>query len=611
MATFPESKVWQNALPPQKHSSTPDHFHTVTNTLLHNPNVTSSLLFRAEIFYDSQNDHTSAWDAVAGFQSDFTKHMKAELRPRGLNRLPNGTLNLCLPDLQNEAGCDVSTNWRFQRLVVRNLVPRNPERDRPLVQSCWYLESIEDGPIEKAAATSSRSTASQRQERHLVVYVPHAETADDVPYYHPSVKGLAMLYSWIPPTARVQKSPAVESPAQSSAQTDQPTSIAECGTLHVLYCYFPSSEISNRLSRTALMIQTTIVKHMAGRAAGYVKRVHHDQVVPQKAFQDTYTYLKLKYAKDLVKNWAEQTDPTKHVFEDLGIAAFMIELWKEMYGTNRESFPGFVDCGCGNGLLVYLLNSEGYEGWGFDVRKRKSWDALPQAFVGGRLKELACVPRVLLDALPPQDTEDLLQRQNPGIHDGTFKQGTFIISNHADELTGWTPLLACLSDCPFVAIPCCSHDFGGKKFRAKAASSSAAGLKVNKGEELLEFDATQDKSQAAETGRLKKHNPKQPSAYATLCGWLEYLTGECGFAAEKEMLRIPSTRNAAILGRTRKTLERNGDTQLGVESLFRLQSATHTVKGILEAQMSMDISLVARDWVDRTRQLSSSKNSGH
>lgn len=36
----------------------------------------------------------------------------------------------------------------------------------------------------------------------------------------------------------------------------------------------------------------------------------------------------------------------------------------------------FVDLGCGNGLLTYLLVSEGYEGYGIDIADRKIWPAL-------------------------------------------------------------------------------------------------------------------------------------------------------------------------------------------------------------------------------------------
>lgn len=45
---------------------------------------------------------------------------------------------------------------------------------------------------------------------------------------------------------------------------------------------------------------------------------------------------------------------------------------------NRFKTPSFVDLGCGNGLLVYILNQEGYPGMGIDVRKRKIWDVYPK-----------------------------------------------------------------------------------------------------------------------------------------------------------------------------------------------------------------------------------------
>ena len=37
----------------------------------------------------------------------------------------------------------------------------------------------------------------------------------------------------------------------------------------------------------------------------------------------------------------------------------------------------FYDIGCGNGLLVYLLSSEGYPGKGIDIRARKIWTFYP------------------------------------------------------------------------------------------------------------------------------------------------------------------------------------------------------------------------------------------
>ena len=42
---------------------------------------------------------------------------------------------------------------------------------------------------------------------------------------------------------------------------------------------------------------------------------------------------------------------------------------------------------------------------------------------------------------------------------------------------------------------------------------------------------------------------KQPSAYSSLCDWVSHLSIEVGYVVEREMLRIPSTRNVGIIGR--------------------------------------------------------------
>jgi len=103
------------------------------------------------------------------------------------------------------------------------------------------------------------------------------------------------------------------------------------------------------------------------------------------------------------------------------------------------------------------------------------------------------------------------------LHDGRFPEGTFIISNHADELTPWTPILAAISRCPFIMIPCCSHALSGAKFRAPPP----------------------------------KGKGKSGSAYSSLVEWVTEIGKDCGWQIEREMLRIPSTRNTGLIGRTR------------------------------------------------------------
>ncbi|KAI1079663.1 DUF1613-domain-containing protein [Whalleya microplaca] len=373
-------------------------------------------------------------------------------------------------------------DFHLDKVLVRKLIPRNTLRDQPLDQTCLVYHGHGPDNIEKS----------------MVVYKPHVSSHSDMPFYHPKVQGLAFLHEW-------------------SAEKSE-------GSVSIHYHFFDDEESrSLKLVRTALHLLAMLYKHGEGTRAGYVKRVQHDTIIPQITIQTTYTRLKQKYARQLINTWAEVTDPSKHVFEDLGIAAFLIELWAQMYSTTP--FPGFIDIGCGNGLLVYILRQEGYSGWGFDARKRKSWDNYSATFQQGAEPKESLQQHVLLpsivegypgikddggDNMAGIDSTDL-------IHDGLFPKGTFIISNHADELTPWTPILATLSDCPFIMIPCCSHDLSGARFRAP----------------------------------VPKQQNKSSSTYSSLVEWITRIAIDCGWEVETEMLRIPSTRNIGLTGRRR------------------------------------------------------------
>lgn len=500
----------------------PQYFLEVSRDLLENPNLTASYLARAEISYQSFTDATFNPNAKTPEElAGIVKHLRPECRPQ----LVEGGIK----------------GYVLEWTVVRKLIPRNPKLDDALMQTCHLFTSHQDVLVTSADGESETVKA----ERYLVVYLPHASSPEDIPFYHPKVQRLAMLYTYL-------------SQYNSSTST-----LPSPGTLAIYYSLYPSYPLDNRLSRTALKLMEIVHKHSRGNHAGYKKRVHHDQIIAQKTFQDTYAYLKGKYAKELINGWVEQTPPEKHVFEDLGIAAFIIELWIDMYGPGSDSekkgtagpavddgvniiemeekreqakqnFPGFVDIGCGNGLLVYILNAEGWQGWGFDARKRKTWDTFPPQYVD-KLKELLLVPKILQTE---EDTTDHTVANAPPSHNGVFEPRTFIISNHADELTPWTPLLAYLSSSPFIAIPCCSHDFGGTRFRAPA---QAKHLTSNPNE--------------------KEVKGKQPSAYASLCSWICHLTESMGYKVEREFLRIPSTRNLAVLGRVNEASSNVGSSR--------------------------------------------------
>lgn len=437
--------------------------------LILNPNLNSSWLFRADILYDDQNQ------AQVGQGDRATRPQVREFK-------------------------DITR----QRILVRKLVPRSTKRDAPMNQTCTFHSSQEeDGSI-----------------KSLVIYIPHAEP-DNMPFYHPKVKGIAHLHEWDPSTG---------------------TSFVS-----VHFLPFPGDSLQDeRIMRTAYHLLEILHKHGEGGMAGYVKRVHHDIIVPQPIFQDRYTLLKSKYAKPLLASWAEKTDPLKHVFEDLGIASFLIELWADMY--KNESFPGFVDIGCGNGLLVYILNQEGYHGWGFDARSRTSWQQYKSSASAAPTGE-SLEQRLLLPYCVPNDGLDGVDDLT-GTHDGKFPPGTFIISNHADELTPWTPILAADSNCPFIMIPCCSHNLAGEKYRA-----------------------------APPRDKTKSH-----SAFASLVDWVTQIAEDCGWQVETEMLRIPSTRNTGLLGRTRASGAENVDIEAVIKKYGGTGSYRETVTQLLKSK---------------------------
>ncbi|KAL6882500.1 DUF1613 domain-containing protein [Trichoderma longibrachiatum] len=459
----------------------PDIFVDKMMNLIKNPNLNSSWLFRADILYD---------------EAKATDTSSSGIRPVAVE----------------------IHGMTLKRTLVRRLIPRNERRDKPLEQTCLFYTSTTplnpaadsdeagSGLVHEEAVSGSASPAPLST---LVIYMPHSPSADALPFYHPKVQGIAHLHQWDP---------------------------SGKGTISVHFLPYPEHPVADdaRLQRTAYHLLEIIDKHGHGAAEGYVKRVHHDVVIPQDRFQNRYALLKSKYARRLVDSWAEKTDPTKHVFEDLGIAAFLIELWSDMYPEGAAGFPGFVDIGCGNGLLVYLLNQEGYAGWGFDARERKSW---AQYRTGGQPSPWgsSLEERLLLPAMHSAGSDRSEGSISSGVvHDGKFAPGTFIVSNHADELTPWTPILAALSRCPFIMIPCCSHSLAGDKFRAPPPRDKA----------------------------------KARSTYASLVDWVSGIAEDCGWKVETEMLRIPSTRNTCLLGRTRTREVREADVEALVSSKY-------------------------------------------
>ncbi|NXN26085.1 TRM44 methyltransferase, partial [Nycticryphes semicollaris] len=205
-------------------------------------------------------------------------------------------------------------------------------------------------------------------------------------------------------------------------------------------------------------------------------------------YSKVYQDLKEKY-KEMVKVWPEVTDPEKFVYEDVAIATYLLILWeeerKEKALTKKQSF---VDLGCGNGLLVHILNNEGHSGRGIDVRRRKIWDMYgPET----HLEE---------STIMPGDSH-------------LFPDADWLIGNHSDELTPWIPVIAARSSysCCYFVLPCCFFDFHGKYSRRQS--------KKTQYREYLDF--------VAQVGFV------------------------CGFHVEEDCLRIPSTKRVCLIGKNR------------------------------------------------------------
>lgn len=109
-------------------------------------------------------------------------------------------------------------------------------------------------------------------------------------------------------------------------------------------------------------------------------RISSLSLVSVEKYTLLYNQLKEKYGAKMINVWPENTDPAKFVYEDVAIATYLLLLWeKEREEKGTQKLQSFVDLGCGNGLLVYILSNEGHKGMGIDLRRRKIWDLFPQS----------------------------------------------------------------------------------------------------------------------------------------------------------------------------------------------------------------------------------------
>ncbi|KAF9919392.1 tRNA methyltransferase 44 [Lobosporangium transversale] len=247
---------------------------------------------------------------------------------------------------------------------------------------------------------------------------------------------------------------------------------------------------------------------------GFTKsRIQHDVMVPKDLYLKTYSRLKGMYAQKWMQAWPEKTDPRKFVFEDIAIASWLVALWEleredECEHRHEHAPPQpqlqqqfqrkqtFVDLGCGNGLLTHILNEEGHKGIGVDIVARKVWDSYG---VGTQLEARTLIPNEV-------ELEDI----------------DWIIGNHADELAPWIPIIAMRAKpmARFVVIPCCFFDLNGSRYSFPKGYPE---------------------------GKYKAYQ-------SYICSIIEI----CGYELQTESLRIPSTKNMALVGMRMKKEKQSG-----------------------------------------------------
>lgn len=512
------------------------HFEKALLNLILEPQINSSVLLRADILSNKRFDkegnvevclenftELSLDDCVSTNNDNANKEM---LRTRDLNDSQPRDIPLAY-------------KMRLCTQVVRRLIPRNPFKDYIINQTCLIFKN-------------------DLEESSLVVYIPHLKEKSECPYYLPPVDAIGIFY--------FKKTLSIHYLPFSPQDADQLTKMST----------------NDREVRIAFRLLQTSLKHSKGVMNGYEKRVNHDMVILKEVFQNRYIYLKKKYLNYLIENWQESTDPKKHAFEDIAIAAFVIEFWNKIYkeNFNKEKFK-FFDLGCGNGILVYILLMEGYIGEGIDARARKSWDLYPEN-VKKNLKKQVIIPKEILELdmsksfkIPvlrneedksvlsfrkdlhglhnngktakktqnKQENSDMSKQEQPVRPKDDFDYITytteallkanyvntvdyddrnedgykhFVIGNHSDEITLWIPLLGC----DFLVIPCCSHGLSGERARFNSP---------------------------------KLQQKQSDSTYSGLISKVEEISKKAGWRnIEKEMLRIPSTKNCAIMGYGKK-----------------------------------------------------------
>ncbi|CAB5204592.1 unnamed protein product [Rhizophagus irregularis] len=355
---------------------------------------------------------------------------------------------------------ELSANINPVRSIKRKLIPKRKNKDEELEELVEYYmdEDLNESRVIYTPIISNSKESSQ----------------ENVPFYYPKVFSFSYVYKEY----------------NSDSDMDYQSQIS------IEIIPLQSVQFTDKMKYVYKQLFKKLYKWCQNTSMGYEKRVHHDLLVPKELYKETYQRLKSKYATDLVRNWTEKTDPVKFVFEDIAIASWLISLWElERIEQKSSKLQSFIDLGCGNGLLTFLLSSEGYTGFGVDLRKRKIWDKFIEK--GANLIEEAIQPNSI-----------------------TYPSTDWIIGNHADELVPWIPIIASKSSSftKLMVIPCCFYSLSGSKYTFP--------------------------NQVITSGKYKAYQE-----------YIQDIINKCGFITEIDWLRIPSTKNVVLVGRKRRVFD--------------------------------------------------------
>ncbi|KAF9907541.1 tRNA methyltransferase 44 [Linnemannia zychae] len=430
--------------------------------------------------------------------------------------------------------------------VHRQLIPKRADKDPIMEERLYYCRDTQGQDKEEGKASATTTTSgveTDRRVRNQAIFAPAIERTaaigtkdieaenkkqvkegeeehdeikiltDRLPFYYPKVRGFRYGYRFDPEEApedkddhhhqdcgegegREEKKVGVEKDEtedksagkglEGQTQTKAPmppkkkhapknrTISQRTGWLSLdLYLKGDEGEFTDKIQYAFKELFKKLYKWGNNTTKGFTKsRVQHDVMVPKDLYLRTYARMKETHAQKWVQSWPERTDPTKFVFEDIAIAAWLVALWEIERG--------------GGGAIDSEVGSE-----------------VGEAEEGGA------------ETLIPNET--------------VYEDVDWIIGNHADELAPWVPVIASRSNplTRFVVIPCCFFDLSGSRYQF---------------------------AEGAPDGKYKAY-----------LGYISRVIETCGYELQTEVLRIPSTKNIALVGMTRRRKRGRDGTDEGNE----------------------------------------------